>query len=186
MGNNHVCPWWLGYLLINPLRTLIQNPSNILNKYISTNMKVMDVGCAMGYFSLPMARLVGEQGKVICIDLQEKMIHTLLKRAEKAGLRDRLETRVCRFDSLMIDDIKEDIDFALAFAVVHEVEDKERLFKEIKQVLKTGGRLLVAEPARHVKLQDFETSVSMAKNIGFEIVERPKFKISNSVLLKKV
>ena len=45
----------------------------------------MDVGCGMGYFSLPLARLTGESGHVIAADLQERMLEGLRRRAVYAG-----------------------------------------------------------------------------------------------------
>jgi len=86
---NNVCPWWLGYMLLNPVRRIFHNPDAILNKYVSQNMRVLDIGSAMGFFSLPMARLVGEHGKIICIDLQKKMIETLKKGAKKSRTRQQ-------------------------------------------------------------------------------------------------
>ena len=76
----------MGYMLMNPLRRLIQNPNEILKKYLGQNMKVMDIGCGMVFFSLSAARLVGELGKVVCVDMQEKMIEGLVRRAEREGL----------------------------------------------------------------------------------------------------
>ncbi|MCX7749594.1 MAG: class I SAM-dependent methyltransferase [Clostridia bacterium] len=184
MGNN-VCPWWLGYMLLNPLRKLIQNPDHILNRYIKQNMKVMDIGCAMGFFSLPLARLVGEQGKVICVDMQEKMIEVLLRRAVRKGLNNRLEVRICKHNSLMVNDLVNEMDFILAFAVVHEVRDKDRLFEEIRLISKSGGCLLIAEPIGHVSEKDFTSSVELAEKAGFSVVERPVIGRSNAVLLRK-
>ena len=69
----HVCPYWIGYFLINPFRKYIHNPQEILGEYIKPGMKVIDYGCAMGYFSLPMAKMVGESGKVYGFDIQDKM-----------------------------------------------------------------------------------------------------------------
>ena len=60
---NKVYPWWMGFMLLSPFRKFSQNPDEILSKYVLKGMKVMDVGCAMGFFSLPLARLVGEKGK---------------------------------------------------------------------------------------------------------------------------
>lgn len=48
-----VCPFWVGYLLISPLRALMQNSKKILSQYITSGMKVLDVGCGMEFFSLP-------------------------------------------------------------------------------------------------------------------------------------
>ncbi len=68
--SNRVCPWWLGYLLVSPLRRLFQDPTEIVRPYAGEGMTVLDVGCGMGFFSLPMARLVGDRGRVVCVDLQ--------------------------------------------------------------------------------------------------------------------
>lgn len=183
---NSVCPWWLGYMLLSPMRRTFQDPEKILAKHVTRGMQVMDVGCAMGFFSLPLAKLVGEQGKVICVDLQEKMIQRLIKRAVKAGLQSQIEARQCSYSSLLVKDLKEEMDFILAFAVVHEVPDKERLFKEINCALKVGGRLLVAEPAGHVKEKNFADSVLLAEDAGFRVIERPVISRSNAVLFQKI
>ena len=181
----HVCPVWVGYLLASPLRKLVQNPNKILGPHVSGGITVLDVGCAMGFFSLPLARLVGPAGKVVCVDLQEKMIRSLARRARKAGLSDRIEARSCRQDSLGLDDLGGQIDFALAFALVHEVPDAARLFGEICETLKPSGRLLVAEPSWHVSAEAFEASVSLAEQNGFATVNRPRIGRSRAVLLEK-
>lgn len=178
-----VYPWWLGYLLINPLRRLKQNPEKIFKPYIKKNMNVVDVGCGMGFFSLPLAKLVGENGRVICIDLQERMIQGLKKRAAKTGLLGRIETRVCGSNSLEITDLAGGIDFFLAFGVVHEVPDSMSFMKEVHQALKKGACLLISEPAHHVSTQDFDATVEIAKRSGFEVKEHLNIKDSYSVLL---
>jgi len=180
-----VCPVWIGYLLASPIRKLIQNPYFILDGYVKSGMKIMDIGSAMGYFSLPMANLTGTGGKVLCIDMQEKMLDVQLKRAKKAKLEDRIEPRICNQNSLMIDDVKGQIDFALAFAMVHEVPEPSRLFSEIFNALKIGGKLLVAEPTGHVNQEAFEGTLSIAKSKGFVLIERPNINRSLSALLQK-
>ena len=118
-----VCPAWLGYLLASPLRKLFQNPEKILGPYVKAGMMVLDMGCAMGFFSLPLARMVGKEGIVVCVDIQEKMIRSLRKKALKARVADRIITRVCDQNSLGLNEFDNKIDFILAFAVVHEVPD---------------------------------------------------------------
>ncbi len=180
-----VCPVWVGYLLASPIRKLFQNPQKILGPYVENGMKVLDVGCAMGFFSLPLAQMVGSKGKVICVDVQEKMIRSLEKRARKAGLSNRIETRVCHHNSLGLDDLKEEIDFAFASAVVHEVPDASRFFFEIYQTMKPNGKFLVIEPKGHVSEKHFEILVSAAEQKGFKIVERPQIDWIRVILLGK-
>jgi len=180
-----VCPWWIGYLLACPLRRLIQDPHRILAPYAEPGMTVADLGCAMGFFSLPLARLVGPQGKVICVDLQEKMLASLRRRARRAGLLDRLDLKLCPADSLGLDDREEAFDFALAFAMVHELPSPETFFREVYRALKPGGRLLVVEPRGHVTESAFATTVSLAAQSGFEEIDRPRISISHSVCLRR-
>jgi 2-polyprenyl-3-methyl-5-hydroxy-6-metoxy-1,4-benzoquinol methylase len=180
-----VCPFWVGYFLVCPLRRLYQNPRKLLEPYVRGGVKVLDVGCAMGFFSLPLAEIVGDGGMVVCIDIQEKMIHKLEKRALKAGLSERIRTRIARDKSLCLDDLKEQIDFALAFAVVHEVPDAEIFFSEIFKTLKPSGTFLIAEPGGHVTEEVFEKTVSIAKKIGFRQISRPQIRASRTVLLEK-
>lgn len=180
-----VCPIWVGYLLSSPMRKLSQNPKKILGPYIEEGMKVLDIGCAMGFFSLQMARMVGPNGKVICVDVQEKMINVLEKRAWKAGLSNRIETRTCTHNSTGLDDLAEEIDFALVFAVVHEVPDVSGFFSEIYKTIKPTGRLLVVEPKGHVSEQDFEITVSIAEQNGFKVIDSPLISRSHAIVLEK-
>jgi ubiquinone/menaquinone biosynthesis C-methylase UbiE len=180
-----VCPWWIGYILASPLRRLLQKPEEILRPYIKEGMNVLDIGCGMGFFSLPIARMVGDTGKVVCVDLQEKMIKGLIRRSDKAGLSDRIDARVCHPDSLGLTDIAGKVDFALTFALVHEVPDKERLLYEIFNTIKQNGQLLIAEPSGHISKKEFEATVSAAQRAGFEIVSELIIKRSYAILLIK-
>ncbi len=60
--SEHVCPWWGGYFLDNPLRRLLHNPAKILGPYVKAGMRVMDVGCGMGFLSIATAKMVGDGG----------------------------------------------------------------------------------------------------------------------------
>lgn len=183
--NDHICPWWLGYLLAAPMRKLAQDPQKILKPYIKTGDTVLDVGSAMGFFSLPMAELVGEKGHVVCVDLQERMIKGLRRRAARRGLTERMEFRVCSSATLGLDDLAGTIDFALAFAVVHEVPDARKLFTEIHSSLKHTGLLLVSEPTGHVSEPAFQETLSIAQSVGFVVTDSPRIRRGHSILLRK-
>jgi filamentous hemagglutinin family protein len=180
-----VCPIWVGYFLSCPVRKLFQNPQKMLSPYIKEGMKVLDVGCAMGFFSLPLARMVGSNGKVICVDVQEGMIKSLEGRARKAGLYDRIETRICEDESLGLSDLSEEVDFIIASAVVHEVPDISSFFSELHGTLKSTGNLFIIEPKGHVSEDEFDETVAIALENGFEIAGSPKVSRSRVVLLKK-
>jgi ubiquinone/menaquinone biosynthesis C-methylase UbiE len=180
-----VCPWWIGYALINPLRKLRHDPEKILGPYLAQGMVAVDIGSGMGYFSLPMAALVGEAGSVICVDLQEKMLASLRKRAQKARVLDRIDVRRATSNSLNLQDKVGVADFALAFAVVHEIPDQERLLREIHAVLKKNGNLLLSEPKGHVTGKRFAQTISIAKNLGLGVAANPEIWGEHSVLMVK-
>jgi ubiquinone/menaquinone biosynthesis C-methylase UbiE len=182
---DRVCPWWVGYLLASPIRKLVHDPRSILEAYVKSGMTALDIGCAMGFFSLPLARLAGPRGKIICLDLQQKMLDSLRKRARKAGLLDRLELRVSSTESLGLKGFEGSVDFALAFAVVHEVASPSGLFGEIYQALKPDAQLLVAEPSLHVSKVAFESSITSAKEAGFIETDRPRIPRSRAILFHK-
>ncbi len=166
----HVCPWWLNYCIDNPLRRFIHNPDEIFGSYVKPGMTVMDVGCGMGLFFIGMARMVGDGGLVIAVDVQQKMLDGLQKRAAKAGVADRIRAHRCEADRLGVEG---PIDFALAFAMVHEVPDAGHLLAEIRSCLKAGGKFLVAEPRHHVPARTFATMVATAEDVGFRLAEEP-------------
>ena len=185
MAENHEWPIWAGYLHLNPLRKLLQNPNKILKPYVNEAMTVADIGCMMGFNSLPLAKMVGAKGKVICVDIQENMIRLLEKRAAKAGLSGRIQTIICNDGSLCLDDFKGKIDFALVIGVEHEIQGSSKFFSELNQAMKPAGRLLVAQPKWFVSKTDFERIVSVVKSNGFEVTDRPQIKGLMTVLLEK-
>lgn len=170
--SQNVCPWWVGYLLLSPLRRWKQNPDQILASYVSPGMVVLEPGPGMGFFTLPLAKRVGS-GRVIAVDIQPKMLTALRRRAEKAGLVQRIETRLAPPESLGVQDLNGQVDFVLAFAVVHELPSSEMFFREAVAALKPGGRMLLAEPAGHVKQSTFDQELDFAQASGLTISSRP-------------
>lgn len=183
--SRHVCPWWLCFTFDNFLRPLFHDPEKMLKGYIRDGDTVLDVGPGMGYFTLPMARMVGETGKVIAADVQQKMLSFLESRAEKVGLSQRIETLLVSHNSLGIHG-QAQIDFALAFWMVHEVPDQNRFLEELTSLLKPGGLFLVAEPAIHVSRKMFQETERRMQASGFELKERPKIFMSLSGLFVRL
>jgi ubiquinone/menaquinone biosynthesis C-methylase UbiE len=178
--DRRVCPRWLCFTFDNFIRKLFHNPEDILAPYVHEGDTVLDVGPGMGYFSIPLARMVGDRGKVIAADVQAPMLAALQKRAKKAGLEGRIVTHLCEADSI---GIREPIDFALAFWMVHEVPDQIKFFHEVRSLLKPGAGLLIAEPTIHVTRKMFEATLKEAEEAGFTAMETPKIFMSRTAVL---
>jgi predicted O-methyltransferase YrrM len=180
-----VCPWWLGYFLISPLRRLRHNPTTIVGPYVREGQTVLEPGPGMGFFTLELARRVGSDGRVVTVDVQPRMLDRLKRRAAKAGLSERIDARLVSGDSLSVHDLREKVDFTLAFAVIHELPDIWQFFQEVAEASKPGSLMLVAEPKGHVKEPQFDTELHLAQDAGFEVVDRPEIHSSFAALLKK-
>jgi SAM-dependent methyltransferase len=148
-------------------------------------MTVFEPGPGMGYFTMELARLVGRSGRVVAIDVQPKMLVELRRRAGKAGLLDRIDARLGPGDGMDLDDLKGQVDFVLAFAVVHELPSSERFFAEAFTVLKPGRRLLLAEPNFQVSEQEFAATLLIADQNGFRVDSRPAIRWARSAVLVK-
>ncbi len=172
LPHSHVCPWWLGYLLISPLRRLIEKPERLLGPYVQPGMKVLEVGSGMGFFTLPVARMVGSEGRVLCVDVQPRMLAALVRRARRAGLTDRIEARQCDKARLGLDGQAGTFDLALLIHVLHELPDTETALEEIRAALKPEGRLILIEPAGHVTQEGFEAQLEVARAAGLVVQGR--------------
>lgn len=175
----HVCPWWVGYILVNPLRKLYQNPETILAPFVKPGMTVLEVGSGMGFFTIPLARLVAATGRVIAVDIQERMLEGVRTRARRAGVEDRVHTVLCEPDKLQT---PFPADFCLVFAVAHEAPDVRTFFAQVRAAMQDSGTLLLAEPKSHVSEAEFAAAVTEAGAAGFSLLSRPSIRGSRSAL----
>jgi ubiquinone/menaquinone biosynthesis C-methylase UbiE len=175
-----VCPWWLLYAFDNRVRHLVQKPERILQGLVRAGDTCLDIGAGFGYFTIPLARLVGPSGRVTAVDLQPEMLARVRRRAEQAGLADRIRLHQADAASLRLD---APADFALAFWMVHEIPDQPRFLDQMLAALKPGGHLALVEPKGHVGQAAFDRTIGIAEAAGFSrLRELPVF-FSRGVLL---
>ena len=177
----HVCPWWLARALDNPIRRLIHSPDKILGGYIEPGQTVLDLGCGSGTFTIAMAKMVGESGRVIAVDLQDEMLQMVKQKAVKEGLDSRITTHKSAPDGIGVSD---KVDFALAFYMIHEVPDADAFLMEVARLLKPSGKLLIAEPLIHISESSFKKTVDAARLAGLKPISEPKIRFSRSMLFR--
>ena len=116
---------------------LFSNPRQLLKKIpLKEGMTVVDYGCGIGRYTLPVAELVGSKGKVFAVDIQPLAIKTVKEKAAKQGLTN-IETILVDSYNTGIQD--SGIDIVLLIDTLHMVEDCDALFQEIYRILKQDG-----------------------------------------------
>lgn len=171
--------------LLSPLRRVTESPARLLSPYVRTGDTVIDLGCGPGFFTLPMAEMVGENGSVIAIDVQEEMLSMLRGEAEERGLLSHIHLHLCRGDSLALER-EVHASFALAFHVLHETEDVARMLSELHDAMGPGARLLVAEPIFEVGKNEFRETIRKAERAGFRYLASPFVFLSRTALMERV
>jgi ubiquinone/menaquinone biosynthesis C-methylase UbiE len=179
--HHRVCSWWYAYTFDNPLRKLLHPVPKILGEFVKDGMTVMDVGCGMGYFSIGMAKLVGDTGKVIAVDLQQKMLDVMLKRAKRADVAQRIIPHHCKAETI---GVNKQSDFILAFWMIHEVPDQKDFFRQLQLNLASNGKVLIGEPKMHVKAEDFETTLGIAQSCGLRCCGEPPIRFTRTALIE--
>ena len=177
----HVCPRWLCFTFDNVFRKLLHDPYKILQPYIKEGDTVLDVGPGIGYFTIPIAKLVGDRGRVIAADIQQEMLTAIKKRAKQRDVEGRIILQLSSSDSL---NVKAKVNFILAFWMVHEVPDKSRFLAQLRSLLKDDGRFLLVEPKFHVTKRKFTASVRLALKAGFALDDSPRISLSKSALFR--
>ncbi len=179
---NRVCPVELAGGLDNRWRRWLQDPRKIVLPFVKEGMTVLDLGCGPGFFSIELARLVGPTGRVIAADLQDGMLQKLQKKINGTELEARVTLHKCEVDKI---GVGSEIDFALAFYMVHEIPDQKRFLNEMQTILKSDGQFLIVEPPFHVSKRAFAELLDKARAAGLTPVDRPRVRFNKTVLLKK-
>ncbi|MDD3050962.1 MAG: class I SAM-dependent methyltransferase [Candidatus Cloacimonetes bacterium] len=180
--NNKVCPVEMAGGLDNILRRIAQNPQKILKPYIKPGMSVLDLGCGPGFFTVEIAKLLNGSGKVIAADLQQGMLDKITCKIAGSGLENQISLHKCKEDTI---GVSENVDFILAFYMIHEVPDQKKLFTELVSILNAKGEMLIVEPNFHVSENDFKKMLQICEVSGFSAIAYPKSFMNRSVLLKK-
>jgi ubiquinone/menaquinone biosynthesis C-methylase UbiE len=183
-ARNRVCPVGLANSLDGKIRRWLQDPQKILSPFVREGMTVLDLGCGPGFFSIELARMVGRNGRVVSADLQDGMLKKLSTRIRGTELEERIHLVKCERDKI---NVSEKIDFGLAFWMVHEVPNKESLFKELKAILNEKAQILMVEPKLfHVSRKRFEATTTLAEHAGFVVSRGPRLLLCWSAVLGNV
>lgn len=130
--------------LDNETRRQIMPPRETLERLgFTTGVDMADIGCGIGYFSIPAAEIVGPSTKIIyALDISEEMLEEVEKRANEAGVSNIRRIKSEEYDLKLGD---QSVGFALMSNVLHEIDDKQRYINEIHRIISDGGKLAIIE-----------------------------------------
>jgi len=147
--------------LNSPQRIEHEQPDKILRASgVNKNMVVVEVGCGTGFYTLPLAKLVGDEGLVYAVDVSLDMIKLLKKELKKHG-QTNIKPVVSEGSSIPLHN--NIADMVISINVLHESYDKDAFIKELKRLLKDNGRLLIIDHKKDPTLRGgppFEERVS--------------------------
>ena len=122
------------------------DPEEIIKQLnIKKGIKIADFGCGAGYFTIPLAKLVGNEGRVYALDVLEQALESVRSRAKLEGLFN-IETRRCNLEILNNSGLENDsVDLVLLANILFQSENKIDIIKEAKRVLKKGGEMIIID-----------------------------------------
>ncbi len=127
--------------------TLEAHAFEILEKAgIKKGRTILDFGCGSGTYTIPAAKIAGEEGKVYALDKDKKTLDSLMQKAESAGLRSI--KRIDASGELKIPLQDESVDIVLLYDVFHsyyfsQVADRKKLLEEVYRVSKPDAFISV-------------------------------------------
>jgi ubiquinone/menaquinone biosynthesis C-methylase UbiE len=153
----HGAPW-----LMRPERDREEHTKTLLEAlHIKAGQSVCDLGCGNGYYTLRMAKRVGDEGAVYAVDIQPEMLHMLDLRAKSAGLKSIKPVLCNRVDPHLPPN---ELDLVLLVDVYHELSNPEEVLHAIRASLKPSGRLVLAE----FRLEDPEVPIKLLHKMSKE------------------
>ena len=135
--------WTGAEWLIRETREDEENASALLDALaLQPGQTVCDLGCGNGYHTLRIAERVGDEGRVLAVELQPQMLTLLRRRAEEAGV-DNVEYLVSTETDPRL--AEGSCDLILLVDVYHELADPEPVLAALRKALRPGGRVALVE-----------------------------------------
>lgn len=159
------CPSWLAWMLEigGPGKPLGGRGLALDELALEPGMRVADIGCGPGLLTLTIARTVGPEGEVVALDMQQKMLDRMQRRIDAAGVTNVRAIRAGAGEGKLPRDT---FDRALLATVLGEIPDRESALLEIRDALKPGGYLVVAEVIGDPHYQFKKKVIDLASRTG--------------------
>ena len=131
--------WMITLMHDNPLLPIFKNPYRLLEAAgLKPGQKVLEVGCGPGFFTIPVANMVGDHGIVYAVDVHPRAIESVQKKIEGKEIRNVIPMLANASHTGLPEG---SIDLAFMFGLPHIVGGRENVLSEIHRILRPGGIL---------------------------------------------
>jgi FkbM family methyltransferase len=157
-------------------REILPPEQTLINLHLHEGDIMADIGCGIGYFSIPASKIVGKSGKIFAIDILPKMLQDVEIKIKENNILN-IEIVLTEENNLKLED--NSVTFAFISTVLHEAEKKEDFLKEVKRILAPNGKIAIVEwqkinsefgPSIDLRLDRMD-SIEMLDKLGFSTIE---------------
>lgn len=155
------------------------NPQNVVAQMgLKQGQTVADFGSGAGYFSIAAAQMVGTNGTVYALDVQQTKLTATASKASQQGFKN-LKVVQTDLDQPLKGLADASCDAVILASILHEIKNRDMLLQNAYKVLKTGGLLLAVEwkaqhtifgPALEKRISESDLDQQLAK-IGLQKVK---------------
>lgn len=174
-----VCPWWLSFILYNPVRKFLTDRERILkDSKITKDSLVLEVGAGNGFIT----EIIAEKAKkVVAIELQEKFVKALNRRLNKFGAK--VEIRLGDIANISLE--QQYYDVVICYYSFHEIAKKEKAAEIIAFSIKKNGTLSLYEPTIEVGKDSMDKLIARFRNLNFIEEMRKDTFFTRIVIMRK-
>jgi len=153
----------------------------VYNLGIEDGNVVADFGCASGFFSLPIAKKIGEEGVVYALDILPQSLELIISQAKTAGLNNIIAKRVNleKEGGSKLPD--ESCDWVIMKNMLFQNRDKLVILAEARRVLKVGGKALIIEWGMHNSAIGPDKNLRISEEALTEIIQKAGLKVLNKI-----
>ncbi|MBN1874968.1 MAG: methyltransferase domain-containing protein [Anaerolineae bacterium] len=136
---------------------------------IHAGMKVLEIGCGSGGYTIAVARAVGPEGEVAALDIQPAMLHQLAAKLAQPTYQDIHNITLYEASAYDLPFEDETFDLVYMITVFQEIPDRDRALAEVKRVLKPGGLLAITEWLFDPDYPLMSTTAKQGMDAGFVV-----------------